>query len=70
MQALILEAEGEPVGDYILDLYDLHLHNVLGGSRAGKGGKGPEQNRLGQLPASAVHAELRGRRLYGRCAVP
>ena len=29
MQALILEAEGEPVGDYVLDLYDLHLHNVL-----------------------------------------
>lgn len=31
MQALILEAEGEPVGDYILDLYDLHLHSVLEG---------------------------------------
>ena len=31
MQALILEAEGEPVGDYVLDLYDLHLHNVLEG---------------------------------------
>jgi hypothetical protein len=29
MRALILEAEGEPVGDYVLDLYDLHLHNVL-----------------------------------------
>jgi hypothetical protein len=40
MQALILEAEGEPVGDYVLDLYDLHLHNVLEGNadliRAGK----------------------------------
>jgi hypothetical protein len=33
MQALILEAEGEPVGDYILDLYDLHLHNVLEGNQ-------------------------------------
>jgi hypothetical protein len=31
MQALILEAEGEPVGDYALDLYDLHLHNILEG---------------------------------------
>jgi hypothetical protein len=31
MEALILEAEGEPVGDYILDLYDLHLHSVLEG---------------------------------------
>ena len=31
MNALILEAEGEPVGDYILDLYDLHLHSILEG---------------------------------------
>jgi hypothetical protein len=31
MQELILDAEGEPVGDYVLDLYDLHLHNVLEG---------------------------------------
>lgn len=29
MQRLILDAEGQPVGDYVLDLYDLHLHNVL-----------------------------------------
>src|SRR5689334_18131290 len=33
MQALILEVEDEPVGDYILDLYDLHLHNVLEGDK-------------------------------------
>ncbi|HXH42223.1 MAG TPA: hypothetical protein VNK51_00065 [Bradyrhizobium sp.] len=31
MNALILEAEEEPVGDYILDLYDLHLHSILEG---------------------------------------
>ena len=31
MQALILEAEGDPVGDYIIDLFDMHLHNVLEG---------------------------------------
>jgi hypothetical protein len=31
MQELILEAEGEPVGDYVLDLYDLHLHDLLEG---------------------------------------
>jgi len=31
LHALVLEAEGEPVGDYVLDLYDLHLHNVLEG---------------------------------------
>jgi hypothetical protein len=30
-QALILEAEEEPLGDYVLDLYDLHLHNTLEG---------------------------------------
>ena len=34
LQALVLEAEGEPVGDYVLDLYDLHLHNVLEGDEA------------------------------------
>jgi hypothetical protein len=33
MQALILEAEGEPVGDYVIDLYDLYLHNVLEGDK-------------------------------------
>lgn len=33
MQELILEAEDELVGDYILDLYDLHLHNVLEGDK-------------------------------------
>lgn len=31
MQALILEAEDEPVGDYVVDLYDLYLHNVVEG---------------------------------------
>ncbi len=31
MNALILEAEEEPVGDYILDLYDLFLHYILEG---------------------------------------
>lgn len=31
MNALILEAEEQPVGDYILDLYDLHLHSILEG---------------------------------------
>jgi hypothetical protein len=31
MNALILDAENELVGDYVLDLYDLHLHNVLEG---------------------------------------
>src|SRR5262249_49999243 len=31
LQALVLEAEKEPVGDYVLDLYDLHLHHVLEG---------------------------------------
>jgi hypothetical protein len=30
----ILDAEGEPVGYYVLDLYDLHLHNVLEGDAA------------------------------------
>ncbi|WP_213737202.1 hypothetical protein [Bradyrhizobium sp. dw_411] len=34
MNALILEAEEEPVGDYILDLYDLHLHSILEGDIA------------------------------------
>jgi hypothetical protein len=34
LQALVLEAEGEPVGDYVLDLYDLHLHHVLEGDEA------------------------------------
>jgi hypothetical protein len=34
MNALILEAEEEPVGDYILDLYDLHLHSILEGDTA------------------------------------
>ncbi len=31
VQALILESEGEPLGDYILDIYDLHLHSLLEG---------------------------------------
>jgi hypothetical protein len=31
VSSLILDAEGEPLGDYILDLYDLHLHNTLEG---------------------------------------
>ncbi|MUZ64369.1 hypothetical protein [Agrobacterium vitis] len=31
VSSLILEAEGEPLGDYVLDLYDLHLHNTLEG---------------------------------------
>ena len=30
-QALILKAEDEQLGDYVLDLYDLHLHHVLEG---------------------------------------
>lgn len=34
LQTLVLEAEGEPVGDYVLDLYDLHLHHVLEGDEA------------------------------------
>lgn len=29
MQDLVLEAEGEPVGDFVLDLYDVHLHSIL-----------------------------------------
>lgn len=33
VSSLILEAEGEPLGDYVLDLYDLHLHNTLEGDR-------------------------------------
>jgi len=41
MQALILDAEGQPVGDYVIDLYDLYLHNVIEGNaeliRAAKG---------------------------------
>jgi len=32
MHALILEAEDERVGDYVIDLYDLYLHNVVEGS--------------------------------------
>ena len=32
MQALILDAEGQQVGDYVIDLYDLYLHNVLEGN--------------------------------------
>jgi len=31
VQALILESEGEPLGDYVLDIYDLHLHSLLEG---------------------------------------
>jgi hypothetical protein len=31
LQSLVLEAEDEPVGDYVLDLYDLHLHHDLEG---------------------------------------
>ncbi len=31
VQALVLESEGEPLGDYALDLYDLHLHSLLEG---------------------------------------
>lgn len=31
MQALTLDAEGEPVGDYVIDLYDLFLHKVIEG---------------------------------------
>ena len=31
---LVLKAEGEPLGDYILDLYDLHFHAVLEGNEA------------------------------------
>lgn len=30
-QALTLEAEEEPLGDYVLDLFDIHLHNTLEG---------------------------------------
>ncbi|MGY8666997.1 hypothetical protein Q3C01_32210 [Bradyrhizobium sp. UFLA05-109] len=30
-QALTLDAEGEPVGDYVIDLYDLFLHKVIEG---------------------------------------
>ena len=30
-QALTLEAEGEPLGDYVLDLFDVHLHSTLEG---------------------------------------
>lgn len=30
-KALILESEGEPLGDYLLDIYDLHLHSLLEG---------------------------------------
>lgn len=41
LQALALDAEDEPVGDYVLDLYDLYLHQVLEGDeglvRAAKG---------------------------------
>jgi hypothetical protein len=41
MQALILDAEGQPVGDYVIDLYDLYLHNIIEGDkdliRAAKG---------------------------------
>lgn len=33
-RTLILEAEEEPVGDYVLDLYDLHLHSILEGDAA------------------------------------
>jgi len=31
LQSLVLEAEDEPIGDYVLDLYDLHLHHELEG---------------------------------------
>lgn len=31
VKALILESEGEPLGDYLLDIYDLHLHSLLEG---------------------------------------
>jgi hypothetical protein len=31
MQALTLDAEDEPVGDYVVDLYDVHLHSLLEG---------------------------------------
>jgi len=31
VRALILESEGEPLGDYVLDIYDLHLHSLLEG---------------------------------------
>jgi hypothetical protein len=30
-QALTLEAEEEPLGDYVLDLFDIYLHNTLEG---------------------------------------
>ncbi len=33
VKALILESEGEPLGDYVLDIYDLHLHSVLEGDQ-------------------------------------
>ena len=34
VKALILESEGEPLGDYVLDIYDLHLHALLEGDAA------------------------------------
>lgn len=33
-RTLILDAEEEPIGDYVLDLYDLHLHSILEGDAA------------------------------------
>jgi len=32
LDELVLEAEDEPLGDYVLDLYDLHFHAVLEGN--------------------------------------
>lgn len=34
LDELVLKAEDEPLGDYVLDLYDLHFHNVLEGNEA------------------------------------
>jgi hypothetical protein len=34
LQSLVLDAEEEPIGDYVLDLYDLHLHHELEGDEA------------------------------------
>ncbi len=31
VSSLILESEGEPLGDYVLDIYDLHLHSLIEG---------------------------------------
>ncbi|HEX6639664.1 MAG TPA: hypothetical protein VF215_01055, partial [Thermoanaerobaculia bacterium] len=34
LQALTLDAEHEKLGDYVVDLYDLHLHSVVEGEEA------------------------------------